>query len=1300
MKRVYVVFWKRIVAFMMVLSIGMNCAAFSTLSQPELVWKNISVIGKRMSVYCIFTDSKGIVWLGTNNGLFFYDGVTTHAVSETEIARNPIYSIIENDGALLLGTNKGLMTFSFHKNVFEYCTTDDSLREIRCMLLIDDTLWVGSIYGMYTFNLTTKEIQNVSEGLPHKSIYSMLRDCRGILYVGTYDGLARWDSTDKRFEEVNIPGQERTSNNLFVNCLLETTDRQYIYAGTEEALYCYTPMTGVWERNPYMNGNSVKSLTQSDNGHLLIGTDNGVFDFYDNSVKQYVHDSRQEQTLSNNEIWCIRADDNNVWVGHEVGFSIASSSNAIRVIKLSALTRSGEGNDIHSIYRDRQGVLWLNGTNGIIRLAEDNSVKWYQPSGHPHSLSHNHIRAIKEDSEGTIWFATDGGLNRYNAAADNFDVFHVVDKVGKHSSNWVYALEEDDNHFIIGSYLGGLHYVSKSKFVSSGGVIVSDNSTNVGSPIFKNANLNLNNDLINNVIKDAFGNIWILCFNDNILTEVMPDGRVERYDIEEMTGNCPTLIALDGYGRLWCAFKGGVVVVNEDNSCNIVRFPKTDGDESILAIGKVGDGMWISTVTNIWNINGNTLEVNLLPIPQKSYKSIFTDSITGKVYLGGLDEITEVDPRMMDNGTDRTAIKLVLTGVNNNLFDLSRLSPDKKGLTIPYGGNLTLVVSNLDYSPDALQRYMYKLAKSPTDTIGKWIIMPEDFNTISLPELKMGNYFVLLKTVDTLGAVYSLPLYVQAPWPLSWWAFCLYFFLMTAIIVCVILYMRKRNARLIQEEDRRKSLENVERKLTFLSNISHDLKTPLSMIMGPVSLLKEKVKDEEMLQSLETVYENAVRLNNMIHRTLEINHLEDGGENLLILSTFNAVDFCKSIFDTFKENHPQKKFVFHSSVSQLMIEADAVKFESIITNLISNACKYSEDNSTISCSINCIDRNIYIVVSDDGIGIAEIDQPLVFQRMFRSPSTAKMREGTGLGLYLIKKYIELMKGKIELYSEKGKGTSFIVTLPLSEKAIVRHDADVDNTDYKKPKILIVEDNQQILEFIYNLLRKDYICLFAENGRAGLSIASSCIPDLIISDEMMPVMKGLEMIQRLKQNVRLSNIPIIMLTAKTDNDTENESVRSGVDIFMPKPFEPSVLLGRIKHLLQSRAKLQEAIRVEALTEVKPIEAESVSEKQLAKIAKVIEDNISDPDLNVNFVCEKCGIPNKQLYRIIKKYMGVAPLDYIRSVRLQKAAMLLSQKRFTVSEICYMVGFKTPSYFAKCFQEQFGVKPSQYQSDDNR
>lgn len=293
-----------------------------------------------------------------------------------------------------------------------------------------------------------------------------------------------------------------------------------------------------------------------------------------------------------------------------------------------------------------------------------------------------------------------------------------------------------------------------------------------------------------------------------------------------------------------------------------------------------------------------------------------------------------------------------------------------------------------------------------------------------------------------------------------------------------------------------------------------------------------------------------------------------------------------------------------------------------------------------------------------------------------------------------------MKGNINLYSKEGQGTSFVVTLPVSEKILPVTLKKNSTEDSNRTKILIVEDNIQISTFITEILKKEYTCLAAENGRSGLAIAASFVPDLIIADEMMPIMNGLEMVRRMKQHPRLSSIPIIMLTAISDNKTENESIKLGIDIFMPKPFEPSALLGRIKQLLKSRNEIKEKARIETITEAesKPIEAESINEKSLAKIAKIIEENISDPDLNVNMLCEKSGIPNKQLYRLIKKYIGTAPLDYIRNVRLQKAAVLLSQHRFTVAEISYMVGFKTPSYFTKCFQSQFGVKPSQYQSDD--
>lgn len=1287
----------------------LSTAAQPQLPESELSWKNVTVDGKKIAVFCIFKDSRGIVWLGTNNGLYFYDGVMAHPVGKAELYGTQVYSLAEKDNRLYIGCNNGLLSYDYSTGLVSECVTN-SPSEIRVLLLVDNDLWIGGLNGIYRLNIRdtnrngnaggdcSSNLKDFSEGLPHKSVYSILRDSRGVLYAGTYNGLARWDSNAEMFTPlcVNIDGNRL--NTLFVNCMLEADNRESIFIGGEGFLLKYTPANEHWQQITEVADSNVKSLAKGDAGHILIGTDNGAYDMSDGSFKHFRHDSRQELSLADNEIWCIYADkEHNIWAGHERGISIASTSNFIRTIKLSALANSGEGNEFHAIYRDSRDNVWLGGTNGVIRLASNAPTKWYRHSGEANSLSHNRVRAISEDSNGNIWLATDAGINRYNPDHDNFDVFHIVDRNGAHKSNWVYAMVEDGDYFYVGSFLNGLHHVAKTKFNSGAPVITADMSINT-----ETSPLRLTNDLVNDVIKDRNGDIWILLFRDNTLSRFNPrTSKISTYNIREMTEGYPTDICMDHDGRVWCSFKGGVVIFNTDTKeVTTVRFPTTNSDETPLAMGAVGNGVWVSTQSNVWHVDGNSLTPGLLPIPQKSYTSIYEDSANNKVYLGGTDEIVEVDRNIISKTTDYKTIKMVLTDRGEGNFNLSDITADGKGMTLPYGGGITLVVSSLDYSPESVQRYMYKLAGSPSDTLGGWIVMPEGANSITFSGLKMGEYEILVKVVGSPLAPVAIPITVKAPAALSWWAITIYIIVAICIVIWIVWYMRRRNLRAIHERERLNTLENVERKLTFLSNISHDLKTPLSMIIGPVSLLKERTKDAETKKSLESVYDNAVRLNNMIHRTLELRHIEDDDENLLILSVFDVVEFCRGIIEVFKENNPQKVFLFHTSASRIQIEADAVKFESIITNLLSNACKYSDDGATISCGISQENGKVEIVVSDDGLGISDIDQPLVFQRMFRAPATSKLKEGTGLGLYLIKKYLELMGGNISLYSKEGQGTSFVVTLPISEKVQCDiHSADITDASGRQ-KVLVVEDNAQISEFITSILEKDYTTQRADNGRTGLAIASSFCPDLIIVDEMMPVMNGMEMVRQLKQNPRLSSIPIIMLTAKSDNKTETESIKLGIDVFMTKPFEPSALQGRITQLLKSRKELKERVRIQAITEAesKPIEAESNNEKMLAKIAKIIEENISDPDLNVNLLCEKSGIAPKQLYRLIKKYMDIAPLDYIRSVRLQKAAVLLSQQRFTVSEICYMVGFKTPSYFARCFQAQYGVKPSQYTSDD--
>lgn len=1269
------------------------------LPDSDLSWKNVTVNGKKRAVFCIFRDSRDIVWLGTNSGLYFYDGVATHPVGDAGFTGTQVYSIAEKDNRLYVGSNNGLLIYDYQSGLLHESPTPTP-KEPRVLLAVDGDLWIGGLNGIGRLNTESGELTDYSAGLPHRSVYSLLRDSRGVIYAGTYNGVARLDSQTDTFTPVRVRVEHGDGHNtLFANCMLETADKESIIIGGEGFLFRYTPANDRWEKLMPGDDSNIKSLARGDDGHILIGTDNGVVDMDGDSIRHYRHDTRQELSLADNEIWCILTDDrHNIWAGHERGFSIASNSGALRTLKLSALAHSGEGNEIHSIYRDSRNDLWLGGTNGVIRVASGAAPDWYRHTREPKSLSHNRVRAIHEDTDGNIWLATDAGINRFDRGNGGFDMFHIVDDTGAHNSNWVYAMVESGEHFWIGSFLSGLHYVAKSKFAEGKGTIEADMSINMDTrPI------SLTNNLVNNIVRDKAGDIWIILFRDNAVTRYSPStGSIERHDIFELTGEYPTGLCADRSGRVWCAFNGGTVVFDNGGKPVTVKFPPTNSDETTLALGEVGDGIWISTQSNVWNIDGRTLEAQLLPIPQKAYTAVYDDTASGKVYLGGTDEIVEVDRDIIGNPADYMTIRMVLVDKGEGHFNLSDINNGSNGMMIPYGGSVTLVVSSLDYSPESVQRYMYKLSESPTDTLGGWIVMPEGSNTISFSDLKMGRYNVLVKSIGSPSEPIAIPLRVSAPAALSWWAVTAYIIAAIGLILWIIWYMRRRNMRAISERERLNALENVERKLTFLSNISHDLKTPLSMIIGPVSLMKEKARDAESKKSLETIYDNAVRLNNMIHRTLELQHLEDTDENLLIVSVFDAVEFCRGVFEVFRENNPQKHFIFHASSQQIHIEADAVKFESVITNLLSNACKYSDEGATISCGISRHDDRVEIVVSDDGVGISEADQPLVFQRMFRSAATSALKEGTGLGLYLIKKYLELMGGNISLYSKEGQGTSFVVTLPVSDNVTPQLRQDVADDSSGRPKILIVEDNIQIGEFISGILGKEYTCLRAENGRSGLSIACSFIPDLIIADEMMPITGGLEMVRQLKAHPRLSSVPIIMLTAKSDNKTENESIKLGIDVFMTKPFEPSALLGRISQLLKSRSEITEKVRIQAITEVeyKPIEAESTTEKVLAKIAKTIEENIADPDLNVNMLCEKSGVAQKQLYRLIKKYMGTSPLDYIRQVRLQKAAMLLSQHRFTVSEISYMVGFKTPSYFAKCFQAHYGVKPSQYRSDDEK
>lgn len=494
--------------------------------------------------------------------------------------------------------------------------------------------------------------------------------------------------------------------------------------------------------------------------------------------------------------------------------------------------------------------------------------------------------------------------------------------------------------------------------------------------------------------------------------------------------------------------------------------------------------------------------------------------------------------------------------------------------------------------------------------------------------------------------------------------------------------------------------------MDFFTNIAHELKTPLTLIIAPLSRLLPDCKDEKIKAQLSLINENAMNLNILIHKILDFKRMEYNENDVLIRSHIELVSFIRKIVLSYSESMQYDKiqFLFRSKEDTLWANLDYLKIHSIVTNLISNAARFvNKANGKIEVTLKKEADNVVITVQDNGCGIQNHEKNFVFLRFYQAADNKKKREGSGIGLYLVKKYADLHQGSINMESEINKGTTFTVSIPLTgENAIEKKDSAEQQEKARTksvtyPKLLIVDDNEEILSFLAQTFSKDFICLKASNGKEAYDMATREIPDLAIIDEMMPVMSGLELCRLIKEDSKLNLMSLIMLTAKDERETELQSIEIGVDAFVAKPFDVDKLIIKVKQLINAHEKVNKMIRLEQTTAPitqKKSEELSYDEKFLAKLSKIVEDQITDPDFNVTQLSSAMAIDQKQLYRKLKALMGVTPVNFIRQIRLRKAASLLEQNKFTVSEIMYMVGFNNQAYFSKCFLSEFGTTPTEY------
>ncbi len=536
------------------------------------------------------------------------------------------------------------------------------------------------------------------------------------------------------------------------------------------------------------------------------------------------------------------------------------------------------------------------------------------------------------------------------------------------------------------------------------------------------------------------------------------------------------------------------------------------------------------------------------------------------------------------------------------------------------------------------------------------------------------------------------------------------------------LQLQRETFQKIKETEKLQELDRI--KTNFFTNISHEFRTPLTLIIGPLEKLMGENNDEYLQSQYQLIHKNADSLLNLINQLLDLSSI-DAGKMKLNMDKADAITFIKGITASFRPLASIKniQLEFSSNLEQLDTYFDKDKFEKIISNLLSNAIKFTNEKGKIYISISISSNdNIEIIVEDNGIGIPKAELQNIFNR-FSKVESSKVVGGTGIGLALVKELVELHKGKISVESELKKGTKFKMILPLkieyyknlqfeaasqkekveqlkeekTSEEIIKPDQYIESSEDNIPIVLIIEDEDDIRNFIKENLGKEYKILESDNGKDGLKKSIEHIPDLIVSDIIMPEMNGIELCENIKTDERTSHIPVILLTAKSSIENKLEGLETGADDYLTKPFNISELQVRVNNLIEQRRKLRERFRKEILLEPKDIAVTSADEKFLYRVSNVIEKHIADYNFTIDNFARETGMSRMQLHRKLNAVTGQAASDYIRNFRLKRAANLLKGKHGNIGEIAYDVGFNNPSYFSECFKKLFGVLPSEYVRD---
>jgi len=1330
----------------------------------------------------ITQDKKGFLWIGTLEGLNRYDGynikIFKHNPDDsTSLGANSIYSIYEDkSGTLWIGTyDGGLNKFDSNNEVFIRFVNDEkdysSISNNKVYAICEDKngfLWVGTANGLNKFNKKsgkfTRYFPNPSDqnSLSSSIISSLIYDDKeNVLWIGTKSGgLTKFDLAQNKFYRYQPnPNNQYSISENFINCLFKD-DSGFLWAGTfggglnkfdeKENKFIVYKKSG---SHQYIPTDFVLSIGEDNSGNLLLGTyEDGLITLNPKTNKfvVYDHNAADPESIGDNLIQDIYKDKRGlIWLATWTsGVNKLISDKKFKHFKNNPSNKNSlSGNGVTAICEDRDGIVWI-GTelNGLNRfdLKSGNFTNHVHDPNNKYSIASDGISDIKEDKNGNLWIVTDGtGFCRFDKKSNRFTRYQndPNDKSSLPIDQVSVLLEDKFGDLIVGTFGAGL-----VKF---------NNKKNSFSKI--NYNPNEPEDItaagIYCLAEDSSGTLWIGTYSNGLFIYDTKSGKSKSYfnipgDKESLSDNIISSILISKDGSVWIGTANGL---NKFDllSGKFKRIKESDGLPNNTVYGILEDNngnLWISTNKGLSRYSPTTGTFRNYNKRDGLQEDEFNQwacfkGKSGNLYFGGINGFNVFNPNNLSDSDYKTPIyltnfllfnKSVAVGFDKKLNRtvLTKSIDDIDKLDLSYDDNVfSIEFVAIDYlSPNQIT-YAYKMEGFED----QWIYTSSDNRFATFTNLNPGEYTFVVKNTNSHGVWNepgrSLAITIHPPWWKTGWAFSAYGLILIFILYSIRTYDLKRQRlrhQLDLEHEHAEKLEEVDRiKSRFFANISHEFRTPLTLILGPAEQILDNHTDEHVKKNANLIKKNANNMLTLINQLLDLSRL-DSGRLELKAAKQNIIPFLKGIVMSFESLAIMNsiKFDLNVTIDELMVYFDREKMETIIKNLLSNSFKFTPKENEIAVSLKkCDESSVEIKIRDTGIGLPEEQLPKIFDRFYQV-NNAHIREhgGTGIGLSLVKELVKLHHGSISVDSKLGEWTEFKIILPLGNEHLTsqeivefdnqlqlekltidksglihstNHNSNSENLITNKNIVLIVEDNADVREFIKDSLGNDYHFEEAENGEEGIRKAEEIIPDLIISDVMMPKMDGNEMTRRLKSDHKTSHIPIIMLTAKSGQEYRIEGLETGADDFLTKPFDAKELHIRIKNLINLRKKLQEIYSTDKITMISKSKHKlrGIDVQFMDRILKVIEEHISEEDFTIENFGHEVGMSRSQMFRKIKALTGKSCSIYLRSVRLAKAKNMLQNHEANISEIAYSVGFGSPSYFAHCFKEEYGYAPSE-------